>query len=317
MKKRSILYVVIPCYNEELVLEETTKRLTNVVNELIGKKKISDKSKILYVDDGSKDETWELITQIHNDYKMFQGLKLSRNKGQQNAILAGLSYAKKKADIIITMDADLQDDISSMEKFINAYEEGNEVVYGVRGTRNTDSFLKKNTSLLFYKFMRFIGVDIIYNHCEYRLMSRRVVEALEEYKEVNLFLRGIIPLIGYKYTIVTYPRDKRFAGKTNYKFKQLFNLAIEAITSFTVKPLRLVSRIGMFILILSSLGLITLLILYLNAIMFNNNYLLILIIFFATGLNIISLGVVGEYVGKIYFETKKRPRYFIDEVLDD
>lgn len=315
MKKRSILYVVIPCYNEELVLKETTKRLTNKLNKLMSNKLISEKSKVLYVDDGSKDQTWNLITEIHNEYDLFAGIKLSRNKGQQNAILAGLSVACKHADIIITLDADLQDDIETMDKFILEYENGSEIVYGVRGTRNADTFFKKTTALTFYKFLNKIGIETVYNHCEYRLMTKRVVECLLSYKEVNLFLRGIVPLIGFKYSIVTYPRDERFAGNTNYNFKKLLNLASDAITSFSVWPLRLILKTGIFFFVSSIITLITLLILFLNKISYSNNLFITSIIFLATSINMISIGTLGEYIGKIYSEVKARPKYFIAEII--
>ena len=228
------LYVVVPCYNEEEVLEETTKRLKEKLTNLINQKKISKNSKVMYVNDGSKDKTWELIKKISKD-TMFTGISLSRNRGHQNALLAGLMTAKEKADIIISMDADLQDDINAIDEMIKKYEEGNEIVYGVRSSRKKDSWFKKTTAEAFYKFMKIMGVDIIFNHADYRLASKKVLNELEKFEEVNLFLRGIFPLIGYKYDIVYYERNERFAGESKYPLKKMLNFAWDGITSFSVK----------------------------------------------------------------------------------
>lgn len=316
MKKKDILYIVVPCYNEEEVILETTKRLKKKLSKLIKDNQVSSKSKVMYVNDGSKDKTWEIIKKIHQEDKLFTGVSLSRNRGHQNALLCGLLTAKEKADIVISMDADLQDDINAIDEMIKKYYEGNQIVYGVRKTRNSDNFFKKNTAELFYKIMKSLGVDIIFNHADYRLTTKRVLNELEQFNEVNLFLRGIFPLIGFKYDIVYYERKKRYAGKTKYPLKKMINFGLEGITSFSIKPLRIILNLGFIILILSIL---TCLITFILSLLNNtdswsfNNYS----IWIATGLQMTSLGIVGEYIGKIYSETKKRPPYIIEESLEN
>ncbi|MCI5552656.1 MAG: glycosyltransferase family 2 protein [Tenericutes bacterium] len=308
------LYVVVPCYNEEEVLEETTKRLKEKLTNLINQKKISKNSKVMYVNDGSKDKTWELIKKISKD-TMFTGISLSRNRGHQNALLAGLMKAKEKADIIISMDADLQDDINAIDEMIKKYEEGNEIVYGVRSSRKKDSWFKKTTAEAFYKFMKIMGVDIIFNHADYRLASKKVLNELEKFEEVNLFLRGIFPLIGYKYDIVYYERNERFAGESKYPLKKMLNFAWDGITSFSVKPIRFVLTLGIIIFTISIVMIIYSLLSKLLGNAVDGWTFLSCSIWFVSGIQMLSLGIIGEYIGKSYNEVKKRPRYIISEDL--
>jgi len=247
--KNNILYMVIPCYNEEEVLTETTKRLKEKLSTLIHDGKISKNSKVMYVNDGSKDKTWELIEEISKEDKLFTGLSLSRNRGHQNALVAGLMVAKEHADMIISMDADLQDDINAIDEMVDNYLNGCDIVYGVRSSRKTDTFFKRFTAQGFYKFMSFMGVDIVYNHADYRLTSKRVLEHFSDYKEVNLFLRGIFPLIGFKSTSVYYERNERFAGESKYPLKKMLAFAWDGITSFSVKPLRFICSLGFVVLL--------------------------------------------------------------------
>ncbi len=315
MNKEVILYMVIPCYNEEEVLLETTKRLKEKYKNLISNKLISKESKILYVDDGSKDKTWSLIESIHKNNNTFLGIKLSRNKGHQNALVAGLLTAKSYADVIISMDADLQDDIHAIDKMLEEYYKGNEIVYGVRNSRKKDSWFKKTTAQSFYKLMKIMGVDVIYNHADFRLTSRKVLDCFENYKEVNLFLRGIFPLIGYKSSVVYYERDKRFAGESKYPFKKMLSFACDGITSFSIKPLRMVLILGMIILFISIVIMIYSLVVKMMGKVVPGWTFITISIWFIGGLQMLSIGVIGEYIGKIYHETKQRPRYFIEKEL--
>lgn len=310
------MYLVIPCYNEEEVLEETSKRLITKLNSMIEKGLVDETSRIMFVDDGSKDSTWKIITKLHNSNEFFIGIKLSRNKGHQNALLAGLATAKNYCDFAISLDADLQDDIEVISDFVKEHEKGNDVVYGVRSSRKKDTFFKRNTALFFYKMMTILGVDIIYNHADYRLMSKRALEDLTSFKEVNLFLRGIVPLIGYSSTTVKYERNERFAGESKYPLKKMLSFAINGITSFSVKPIRMITTLGITMFVLS---------LFL-AIYFACGKILgydtssgwasiICSLWMLGGIQLLSIGVVGEYVGKIYIETKQRPLYFIEEYL--
>lgn len=241
---KDILYLVIPCYNEEEVLHETSKRLLVKIKTMISNNLISNKSKILFVNDGSKDRTWSIIEELHSKNNIFSGINLSRNRGHQNALLAGLMVAKDYSDMTISLDADLQDDIDVIDAFVEKYYDGCDIVYGVRSTRETDTFFKRTTALGFYKLMRILGVDMVYNHADYRLMSKRVVDGLSQYKEVNLFLRGMIPLIGYKYSVVEYERHERFAGESKYPLKKMIAFALDGITSFSIKPIRLITLLG-------------------------------------------------------------------------
>ena len=317
MKKEPILYVVVPCYNEEEVLEETTKQLKTKMESLISKKEISSKSKVMYVNDGSKDSTWEIIKKINKNEKLFTGITLSRNRGHQNALLGGLMTAKEYADIVISMDADLQDDINAMDEMIKKYKEGNEIVYGVRSARKKDTFFKRVTAEGFYKFMKFLGVDCVYNHADYRLTSKVVLDEFENFKEVNLFLRGMFPLVGYKSDVVYYERNERFAGESKYPLKKMLNFAWDGITSFSVKPLRFICIIGFVILFISIAIMLYSLIMKLTGQTIAGWTFLSISIWFIGGLQMISIGVIGEYVGKMYSETKARPRFIISENLEE
>lgn len=317
MNKESILYVVIPCYNEEEVLEETTKQLKVKITNLIKENKISDKSRVMYVNDGSKDKTWELIKKISNKEKYFTGISLSRNRGHQNALLGGLMTAKNYADVVISMDADLQDDINAIDEMLDKYYDGCDIVYGVRSARKKDTFFKRVTAEGFYKFMKTLGVDCVYNHADYRLTSKKVLEHLESYKEVNLFLRGMFPLIGYKNDIVYYERNERFAGESKYPLKKMLNFAWDGITSFSVKPLRFITTLGFIVLFISIAIMIYSLIRKITGNTVDGWTFLSISIWFIGGLQMISIGIIGEYIGKIYSETKQRPRFIISENLNE
>ena len=318
MKKEEvskILYVVVPCYNEEEVLYVTTEKLTEKFDKMIEDKLIDKKSKIMYVNDGSKDKTWSIICELNNKNKYVTGVNLSRNRGHQNALLAGLMTAKEYADMVISMDADLQDDINVMDQMVKDYIDGADIVYGVRSARKTDTFFKRTTAEGFYKFMKLLGVDIVYNHADYRLMSKRSLYELEKYKEVNLFLRGIIPLIGFKSTIVTDERNERFAGESKYPLKKMLNFALEGILSFSVKPIRLITSTGFFISFLSFIFLIYVLIGHFISGNVQGWTTIVALISFFGGFQIFCIGVIGEYIGKIYNETKQRPRFIIEKVI--
>ena len=315
--RKKVLYVVVPCYNEEEVLEETTKRLKEKLNTLIKNKKISKESKVMYVNDGSKDNTWELIKKINKQEKLFTGISLSRNRGHQNALLAGLMTAKNYADVVISMDADLQDDINAIDEMIDKYDKGNDIVYAVRSSRKKDTWFKKTTAQGFYKFMRFMGVDVVYNHADYRLTSKRVLEAFEDYKEVNLFLRGMFPLVGYKSDVVYYERKERFAGKSKYPLKKMLNFAWDGITSFSVRPIRLILNLGIIMFIVSLLVLIYSLVVKLLGRTVDGWTFIVCSIWLVSGVQMLSLGIIGEYIGKVYSETKRRPRYIVMENLND
>ena len=318
MKKKTenILYLVIPCYNEEAVLYETTKQLTAKMEQLIEAKKISSKSRVMYVNDGSKDKTWTLIQEIHESNNLFTGLTLSRNRGHQNALLAGLMTAKKYADMVISMDADLQDDINVIDKMIEKYDEGCEIVYGVRSSRKKDTFFKRITAEGFYKFMNLMGVDLVFNHADCRLMSKRALDELENFTEVNLFLRGIVPLIGFKSDVAYYERNERFAGESKYPLKKMLSFAFDGITSFSIKPIRFILNVGITFFILSIFVLIYCLIRKLTGNVVEGWTFIACSIWMLSGIQLMSLGIVGEYVGKVYNETKHRPRYIIEKELD-
>ena len=312
MTKNDILYLVIPCYNEEEVLSETTKRLKDKMTKLINDKIISNNSKVLFVNDGSKDKTWDIIKKKSKQNKIFTGISLSRNKGHQNALVAGLITASKYADVIISMDADLQDDINAIDEMLNKYYNGNDIVYGVRSSRKKDSLFKKITAEGFYKFMGFMGVDIIFNHADYRLTSKKVINNFKDFKEVNLFLRGIFPLIGYKHDIVFYERNERFAGISKYPLKKMLNFAWDGITSFSVKPIRLILSLGIIIFVLSILVTLYCIIVKLLGRTVPGWTFLACSLWVLGGIQMLSLGIIGEYIGKVYSETKERPRYFIE-----
>lgn len=313
MKK---LYVVVPCYNEEEVLPETTKRLAIKMETLIKNKLISKESKVMYVNDGSKDKTWDIIKKINKENSLFVGINLSRNRGHQNALLAGLMTAKNYADVVISMDADLQDDINAIDGFLAEYEKGSDIVYGVRSKREKDTFFKKFTAEAFYKLMKKMGVDIVFNHADYRLMSRRSLEALEKFEEVNLFLRGIVPLIGYKSSTVMYERNERFAGESKYPLKKMLAFAFDGITSFSIKPIRMIFNVGIVMFLISLIIMIYSLIRYFGNDTVSGWTFTVISIWMIAGVQMFSLGIVGEYIGKIYSETKKRPRFIIAEELN-
>lgn len=311
------LYVVVPCYNEEEVLRETASRLAAKLRELAEAGRIAANSRVLFVNDGSKDRTWEIIAELHQEHPgLFSGLKLSRNRGHQNALLAGLMEAAKHADVIVSMDADLQDDINAMDRMLEAYEAGAEVVYGVRSARKTDTAFKRVTAEGFYHFMRLMGVDIVYNHADYRLLSRRAAEALGQFSEVNLFLRGIVPLVGFQSAQVPYERGERFAGESKYPLKKMIAFAMDGITSFSVKPIRMILMLGAVVFCVSVIMLLYFLVRKLAGHTVDGWTSLACSIWALGGIQLLSLGVIGEYIGKIYNETKRRPRYIVAEVLD-
>ena len=317
MKKNNlVLNLVIPCYNEEEALPLTKKELDKKMSSLIEEGLISENSKVVLVNDGSKDKTWEIITKIHKENHMYVGINLTRNRGHQNALLAGLMYAKNHADISISMDADLQDDINVMDDMIKKYNAGADVVYGVRSSRKKDTFFKKFTAEAFYKLMNIMGVEVVFNHADCRLMSKRALEGLSEFKEVNLFLRGIVPQVGYKTDIAYYERNERVAGESKYPLKKMLAFAIDGITSFSIKPLRMITSIGFIILILSFVVLIYSIIMKLIGNTVSGWTFIVCSIWLIGGIQTLCLGVIGEYIGKIYKETKARPRYIIECVLD-
>lgn len=310
------IYLVIPCYNEEEVLLETAKRLKEKINILIEKGKISEKSRVTFVDDGSKDNTWSIIEHLNSSNNIFSGIKLSRNRGHQNALLAGLMTVKDYCDAAISLDADLQDDINVIDKFIDKFIEGCDVVYGVRSDRKTDTIFKRTTAQGFYKVMKVLGVDIVYNHADYRLMSKRALESLEQFKEVNLFLRGIVPLIGYKSDVVLYERNERFAGESKYPLKKMLSFAFEGITSFSVKPIRLILTVGIVMFISSLVALLYFLIIWIMGKTVQGWTTVVASIWMLGGIQLLCLGIIGEYIGKIYMESKARPKFIIDKFIN-
>lgn len=312
-----ILYIIIPCYNEEEVLPITCEMFLEKLTSLIGKGKISDDSRILFVNDGSKDKTWDIICGLAERDVHFKGISQSRNRGHQNAVLAGLMDSIDKCDMTISIDCDGQDDINAMDDMVDAYLDGCDVVYGVRSKRDTDSFFKRVTAEGFYKFMSAMGVETVYNHADYRLLSNRVMKELSKYQEVNLFLRGLIPLVGFKSTSVYYERNVRIAGTTHYPLKKMLNLAIDGITSLSVKPLRLIASIGVIVAIISFIGVIWSVVMSLIGHTVAGWASMTSIICFIGGIQLVCLGVIGEYVGKIYMEVKHRPRYIISERTDE
>ena len=309
------LYVVIPCYNEKEVLEETRRRLKEKLFSLINNKKISKESKVIFVNDGSKDKTWDLICSFHVKDKLFGGINLSRNRGHQNALVAGLLTVRDNCDISISMDADLQDDINAIDSMLEKRKEGCEVVYGVRSSRKKDSFFKRFTAQAFYKFMSIMGVDVIYNHADYRLTSKRVLNEFANYKEVNLFLRGIFPLVGFKSDVVYYERAERFAGVSKYPLKKMLNFAWDGITSFSVKPIRFILNLGIFILILSICMIFYSIIRKIAGNTVDGWTFIVSSLWLLGGVEMLSIGIIGEYIGKIYSETKARPRYIVQDYL--
>lgn len=311
------LYLVIPCYNEEAVLPETAKRLKEKITSLIEKGKIDKASRIVFVNDGSKDKTWEIICSLHEQDKAFSGINLSRNRGHQNALLAGLMTVKDHADMTISMDADLQDDIDAVDEMIDKYLDGKDIVYGVRSSRKKDTFFKKATAEGFYKLMNTMGANTVFNHADYRLMSKRALEGLAEFGEVNLFLRGVVPMIGYPWDVVYYERGERFAGESKYPLGKMLAFAVEGITSLSIKPIRMITGLGFFIFFVSIVMLIYSFVRHFMGETIVGWTTLMVSVWAIGGLILLSLGVVGEYIGKIYLETKARPRFIIEQFLNE
>lgn len=312
-----ILYIVIPCFNEEKVLPITCEIFLNKINQLISKKLISEKSKILFVNDGSSDKTWDIIKELSKKDEKYVGISQSKNRGHQSSVLAGMMEVIDKCDVCITIDCDGQDDINAIDEMVKAYNKGYDVVYGVRNNRDTDSFFKKNTAELYYKILNLLGGNIVYNHADYRLLSQRVLKEFSNYKEVNIFLRGMIPLVGFKSTEVYYKRFERKAGESHYPLKKMLALAFEGITSLSIKPIRIISSLGFLIAIFSFIGIIWGIKDYFLGKTVPGWASMTVILCFLGGIQLISLGIIGEYVGKTYLESKKRPRYIIQERTDN
>lgn len=314
---KPVLYIVIPCYNEEKVLPITSGMFLEKLKSLISADIISDDSRIMFVNDGSRDSTWDIITKLSGEQKYFTGLSLSRNRGHQNALLAGLTEAGRLCDITISIDCDGQDDINAMDSMVREYLDGAEIVYGVRSSRETDTFFKRTTAQGFYKLMNRMGANVVYNHADYRLLSAKVIKELANFKEVNIFLRGMIPLVGFKSTCVYYERHERLAGESHYPLKKMLALAIDGITSLSTKPIRIITTFGFVIAILSLIGIIWSVITFALGKTVAGWASLVTIIFFFSGIQLLSLGVIGEYIGKIYLETKARPRFIIEKRAGD
>ncbi len=313
---KPILYIVIPCYNEEKVLPITAPMFKDKLTELIHTFGLSDDSSILFVNDGSKDKTWKIITDISSKDKYFCGISLSRNRGHQNALLAGLIEAKEKCDFTISIDCDGQDDLSAMNDMVKEYLSGCEIVYGVRSSRDNDSLFKRTTAQTFYKFLNLMGAETVYNHADYRLLSSKVLDELSKFKEVNIYLRGMIPLVGFKSSSVFYKRNERLAGKGHYPFKKMLSLALDGITSLSIKPIRLITSLGFIIVIISFIGVVWSVVTKILGKSVAGWSSIVSIICMLGGIQILSIGVIGEYIGKIYLETKERPRYIIEERTD-
>ena len=312
-----ILYIVVPCYNEEEVLPETSRRLKEKLEALISAGAISEESRVLFVNDGSRDKTWSLIEGLHRSDKRFSGVNLTRNRGHQNALLAGLMTAKDRADMTISMDADLQDDIGAVDAMVDKYYAGCDVVYGVRSSRKKDTFFKRATARGFYRVMNFLGAETVFDHADYRLLSRRALEGLAQFREVNLFLRGIVPLVGFSSEVVEYERGERFAGESKYPLKKMISFAMEGITSLSTKPIRYIALLGFLIFLVSIAMLIWSIFRWAHGDTVLGWASVICSVWAIGGLILLSLGVIGEYIGKIYLETKARPRFLIRELLED
>ena len=306
------LCIVVPCYNEEEALAYTNKELISIIQRLVEAGKVGRGSFILYVDDGSRDKTWNIIEEYHKESPFVYGLKLAKNSGHQNALTAGLLAAKDYGDMIVSIDADLQDDVSVIEEMVDKFIQGYDIVYGVRKKRDTDTFFKRTTALGFYRLMRAMKIDIVYNHADYRLMSKRAVEVFSRYEERNLFLRGIIPLIGYRSTVVTYDRKLRIAGESKYPFSKMLSMAFEGITSFSIQPILMITSLGLLIVLFSILAAIYGFYSYLSGRVVAGWTSIILSIWFIGGVQLLSVGLIGTYIGKIYIEVKQRPRYNVE-----
>ncbi len=313
MEKKAVLYIVIPCYNEEKVLPITSEMFLEKIHVLVRAGKIDDKSRIMFVNDGSKDRTWEIICELANKDEHYIGISQSRNRGHQNAVLAGLMEAKDRCDITISIDCDGQDDINAMDQMVDEYYNGCEIVYGVRSSRETDTFFKRCTAQGFYKFLNSMGAEVVYNHADYRLVSSRVLQEFANYKEVNLFLRGMFPLVGFKSTSVYYERHERIAGESHYPLKKMLALAFDGITSLSVKPIRMITGLGSVIALISFFGVIWSVVMAILGKTVAGWASTVCIIAFIGGVQLICTGVIGEYIGKIYMEVKHRPRYIISE----
>lgn len=318
MKSKKVLFIVVPCYNEEATLLQTEKVLHKKLQELITSGSVAKTSRILFVDDGSKDNTWSLIAEFcdHKNGEV-QGIKLSHNKGHQNALLAGLMTAKEHADMVISMDADLQDDVNAVDEMIEKYYAGADIVYGVRNNREKDSFFKRNTAQGFYKMMKLLGVETVYNHADYRLMSKRALEALAQYKEVNLFLRGIVPMLGFKTDYVYYERGERTAGESKYPLRKMIAFAWEGVTSLSITPIRFITTLGTTMFAISLIMMVYSIIRKLTGATVVGWSSMIVSLWMIGGLVLLSIGIVGEYIGKIYLETKARPRYIVEETISE
>ena len=311
MSKETILYMVIPCYNESEVLPVTSGLFLDELNILIKKGKVSEKSRILFVDDGSKDNTWSIIKNLSKNNEHFIGISQSRNRGHQNAVLAGLMEAKDVASVTVSIDCDGQDDITAMEKMVDEYHDGAQIVYGVRRKRETDTFFKRFTAESYYKLLNIMGAEVVYNHADYRLVSSKVLKEFENYKEVNLYLRGLFPLVGFKSTCVYYDRNERMAGNSHYPLKKMLGLALDGITSLSIKPIRIITGMGTMVSIISFIGVVWTVASRLLGNTIDGWASLVIFLCFFSGIQLISIGVIGEYVGKMYMETKHRPRYII------
>lgn len=307
------LYIVVPCYNEEEVLPITAPMFLGKLEELAKSGKISDESRVLFVDDGSKDKTWEIINSFAENDVHFKGVSLSRNRGHQNALLAGLMEAKENCDITISIDCDGQDDMNAMDKMVDEYLGGCEIVYGVRSERRSDTAFKRGTAQFYYKLLNLLGAEVVYNHADYRLISSKVLKEFENFKEVNLFLRGMIPLVGFKSTSVSYERTPRMAGKSKYPLRKMLSLAFDGITSLSVKPIRIITAFGFLVAVISLIGIIWSIVVALIGKAVAGWASMVSIICFLGGVQLLSLGIIGEYIGKIYLETKQRPRYIIEK----
>lgn len=313
MRANKRLWIVIPCYNEEEVLPITSKMFLEQLEKMIADELVSEDSRILFVNDGSKDKTWEIIQELSKENKYFVGMCQSRNRGHQNAVLAGLMEAKKYADITISIDCDGQDDITAMTRMVEEYYNGNEVVYGVRSKRDTDTVFKRATAEGFYKLLELMGVEVVFNHADYRLISTRVLDELEKFEEVNLFLRGMVPLVGFSSTSVYYERNERIAGTSHYPLSKMLGLAFDGITSLSVKPIRMIAALGLIVSMISFIGIIYVFVSIAAGTVVSGWSSTVAITCFLGGIQLISLGVIGEYIGKIYLEVKKRPRYIISD----
>ena len=309
---KSVLTIIVPCYNEEEVLPETVKELGNILTNLIEKDKIDSKSKLLFVNDGSKDRTWNLISDYTKKYNYVTGIKFSRNYGHQNALLAGMNLAVNFSDMMITIDADLQDDVNAIPKMVEKYYEGYDIVYGVRNSRKTDTFFKRRTALAFYGLMKKLGVNLVPDSADYRLLSKRATEGLLAFKERNLFLRGMVPLVGYKSTKIYYARKERFAGKSKYPLSKMLHFALDGITSFSIAPIHLILYLGLITVAISVICMIYVIIEKCLGHVVSGWSSLMISIWLLGGIQLISISVIGEYIGKIFSEVKHRPRYTIE-----